>query len=146
METAFTRTATAPYPVWSVGVQLAMPLGENKLSKADWVAAQVRHKDALLAIQALEVAIANDVETSVGLLQSSVERWKLGGELVQREQQQLALERQRLTAGRSDLREVLMREERVLNARFALTEQQRAGAKPEVLVQARQGKFRDRRR
>ena len=139
METAFTRTAAAPYPAWSVGVQLAMPLGENKLSKADWVAAQVRHKDALLAIQALEVAIANDVETSVGLLQSSVERWKLGGEMVQREQQQLALERQRLAAGRSDFREVLMREERVLNARFALTEQQAACAKAEVLLQAAQG-------
>ncbi len=139
METAFSRSATAPYPSWSVGLQLAMPLGENKLSKADWVAAQVRQKDALLAIQALEVAIANDVETSVGLLQSAVERWKLGSELVQREQQQLALERQRLAAGRSDLREVLTREERVLNARFALTEQQAACAKAEVLLQAAQG-------
>ena len=138
-ESAFSRPATAAYVTWSVGVQLAMPLGENKQAKADLVAAQMRQKDALLAIQALEVSIANDVETSVGLLQSSVERWRLGREVAQREQQQLALELKRLASGRSDFREVLAREERVINARFAVTEQQVAYAKADTLLQAAQG-------
>ena len=136
---SFSRGLPVTSPTWSVGLQLSLPLGENQQAKADAVAAQVRQKDALLALQSLEVSIANDVETSVGLWQSSVLRWRLAGEMVQREQQQLALELKRLAAGRSDFREVLTREERVINARFAVTEQQAACARADALLQAAQG-------
>jgi outer membrane protein TolC len=136
---SFSRGLPTTSPTWSIGLQLTLPLGENQQAKADTVAAQVRQKDALLALQALEVSIANDVETSVGLWQSSLARWRLAGEMVQREQLQLALELKRLAAGRSDFREVLTREERVINARFAVTEQQAACAKADALLQAAQG-------
>ncbi len=136
---SFSRGLPVTSPTWSVGLQLSLPLGENQQAKADAVAAKVRQKDALLALQSLEVAIANDVETSVNLWHSSLARWRLAGEMVQREQQQLALELKRLAAGRSDFREVLTREERVINARFAVTEQQAACAKADALLQAAQG-------
>lgn len=136
---SFSRALSTPSPTWTVGLQLSLPLGENQQAKADAVVAEVRQKDALLALQGLEVSIANDVETSVGLWQSSVARWQLAGEMVQREQQQLALELKRLDAGRSDFREILTREERVINARFAVIEQQAACAKADALLQAAQG-------
>jgi outer membrane protein TolC len=136
---SFSRGLPVTFPTWTVGLQLSLPLGENQQAKADAVVAQVRQKDALLALQGLEVSIANDVETSVGLWQSSLARWQLAGEMVQREQQQLALELKRLDAGRSDFREVLTREERVINARFAVIEQQAACAKADALLQAAQG-------
>ena len=60
-------------------------------------------------------------------------------EAAEREQQQLELERKRLSAGRSGMREILFREERALNARFAVVEQQVAYARAEALLQAAQG-------
>ncbi len=142
--TAFSRPATAPFSSFSVGLQMSLPLGENKQARADLAAALVRQKDALLAIKALEVSIANDVETSAGLLQSSVQRWTLGRETLQREQQQLELEHKRLASGRSDFREILTREERVINARLGLIEQQVAYARAEALLQAAQGTLMER--
>ena len=127
------------FPTWSLGFQMNFPIGENRQAKADIVASRLRQEDALLSLHALEVAISNDIDTSVGLLSSAAERWKQMLEAAEREQQQLELERKRLSAGRSGMREILFREERALNARFAVVEQQVAYARAEALLQAAQG-------
>ena len=49
-----------------------------------------------------------------------------------------------LTAGRSDMREILLREERAINARLAVVEQQVAWSKADVLLEAAQGQLLDR--
>jgi hypothetical protein len=59
--------------------------------------------------------------------------------VAQREERQVMLERQKLEAGRADLREVLFREERAIDARMAVVEQQVAWSKADALVEAAQG-------
>jgi outer membrane protein TolC len=132
------------FPTWSLGVQLSMPLGENRQARADVQAAKLRKEDALLQLKALEVAIANDIDTGIGMLSSATERWSLWKDVAEREQRQLELERTRLTAGRSDMREILLREERAINARLAVVEQQVAWSKADILLEAAQGQLLDR--
>lgn len=136
---AYLYSSMRDFPTWSIGFQMNFPLGENRQAKADIVVARLRQEEALLSLHALEVAISNDIDTSVGLLASAAERWAQMREAAEREQQQLELERKRLSAGRSGMREILFREERALNARFAVVEQQVAYARAEALLQAAQG-------
>jgi hypothetical protein len=73
------------------------------------------------------------------LRDSAVERLSFLHEVAQREQKLLELERRRLSAGRSDMREILLREERALNAQLGVVEQRVALVKAETLLQAAQG-------
>ena len=141
---SFAYTRMNDYPSWTLGLQLSMPIGENRQAKADMQAAKLRKEDALLQLKGLEVAIANDIDTGIGMIVSATERWTLWREVAEREQRQLELERTRLTAGRSDMREILLREERAINARLAVVEQQVAWSKADVLLEAAQGLLLDR--
>lgn len=126
------------YPNWTLGLQLTFPL-ENRQAKADFAAASLRQKDALLALKALEVGITNDVDTSIKLRQSALERWGWWQASAAREAQHVSVEREKFRAGRSDIREVLLREERLINAQLAAIEQQASVVKAEALLQASQG-------
>jgi outer membrane protein TolC len=132
------------YPSWSLGLQVNVPLGMNKLAQADLQAALLRRDDAALALRAIEVQIANDIDTSLALRASVIERWQLWQQVAQREAQQLTAERSRFAAGRSDTRELLLRLERVINARLAVREQQAGYAKADTLLQAAQGSLMER--
>lgn len=127
------------YPNWSLGLQMQIPLGKNLQAKADIAAAALRREDALLAVKAAEVQIANEIDTSLGLRTSAAQRWQLAQQVEQRERQRFDLERRKLAAGRSDTREVLQRLERAINASLAVKEQQLAFAKADVLLRAAQG-------
>jgi len=141
---AFSYNRMNDYPSWTLGVQMTIPLGESRQARADIQAAKLRKEDALLQLKALEIAIANDIDTGIGMLDSATERWLLWREVAAREQRQLALERTRLSAGRSDMREILLREERAINSRLAVIEQHVAWCKAEVLLEAAQGVLLDR--
>jgi outer membrane protein TolC len=141
---AFSWNLMQDYPTWTFGVQAAMPLGENRQAKADVVAAQIRRDDALTQLRGLEVAISNDLDTSIRSMEGAAERWALWSDLALREARQLQAERARFNAGRSDMREILQREERVINARLGVTEQQVAWARADALVEAAQGTLLDR--
>ncbi len=136
---AYRWSTMSDYPTWSVGVQVQVPLGENKLGRADIAAAQLRRENALLALKALEVQIANDIDNSLSLLASAAERWTHWRDIARREQQQLEVERRRFAAGRSDMREILIREERTINSRLMVLEQQLAYAKAQVVLESAQG-------
>jgi outer membrane protein TolC len=136
---AFGWSAMSEYPTWSIGVQVQVPLGENKMGRADIAAASLRRENALLTLKALEVQIANDIDTSVNLLGSAVQRWSHWHDVARREQQQLEVERKRFASGRSDIREILAREERSINSRLMVLEQQAAYAKAQVVLESAQG-------
>jgi outer membrane protein len=136
---AYRWSTMSDYPTWSVGLQVQIPLGENKMGRADIAAASLRRENALLTLKALEVQIANDIDTSLNLLASAVERWIHWRDVARREQQQLDMERKRYTAGRSEMREILMREERTINSRLMLLEQQTAYAKAQIILESAQG-------
>lgn len=137
--TAFRWGTMSDYPTWSIGVQMQIPLGENKLGRADIEAAQFRRENALLALKALEVQIANDIDTSLQMLASAAERWSHWQDVARREQQQLEVERKRFAAGRSEVREILVREERTINSRLMVLEQQAAHARAQVILESAQG-------
>lgn len=135
--------ADMPSPTWSVGIQAQLPLGSNRQGKADIAAAQLRQQDAELKLRSLSLEVSNEVDTVFGLVRSAVQRHAQWAEIAQREQQALQLERQRLAAGRSGMREVLNREERALNAQLGWTEQQVAVAQAQVLLASVQGVLED---
>lgn len=137
--TAFGWGLMSEYPTWSAGVQMQIPLGENKLGRADVVAASLRRDNALLALKALEVQIANDIDTSLNMLGSAAERWSHWQDVARREQQQVEVERNRFAAGRSEVREILLREERSINSRLMALEQQAAYAKAQIVLESSQG-------
>jgi outer membrane protein TolC len=136
---AFDVDRNKDYATWNVGLQFSMPLFENRQARADTTVANLRKEDALLSLKALEVAIANDIDTSLGMLTSAAERWSMWQEVASREDRQIALERQRFQSGRSDTREMILREERGINAHLAVVEQQVAWLKASTLLQAAQG-------
>lgn len=138
---AFRAGTTADYPTWTLGLQMQIPLGKNLLGRADVDAAKLRRENVLLALKALEVQIANDIDTSLHLRNSATERWAHWQDVARREQQQLDLERKRFAAGRSEIREILIREERTVNSRLMVLEQQVAFAKAQVVLESAQGIF-----
>ncbi len=141
---ALTASNAVDYPTWSVGLQLSFPMGPNRQARADVEAAVVRREDALLALEALQVQIANDIDTSLSMLRSSAENWQLWKEVHEREKKQLEAERRKFSGGRSDTREVLLREERVINSLLSVREQQLAHARAQVMLQSAQGTLMDR--
>lgn len=137
--TAFSPETMRNYPTWSMGLQMQIPLGENRQGRADVAAANLRRENALLSIKALEVQIANDIDTSLNMLASAAERWMYWQDVARREQQQLDVEYKRFAAGRSEMREILMREEKTINSRLMAIEQQAAYAKAQIILESAQG-------
>ena len=138
-ESAYSQAFHTTYPRWSVGVQLEIPIGKNLEGQANLAATSIRRENAVLELKALEVQIGNDLHTSMNMMSSAARRWAQWQDVAQREQQQVEFERQRFAAGRSASREILMREERAVNARLSLVEQQAVYARARVVFESAQG-------
>ena len=136
---AFALNATKATPTWSVGLQMQVPLGANAQGEAGYAQAHARLNEARLSLQALELSIRNDISNSLRLVENVKQRWDHWRAVAARETNQLALERKRLENGRSDMRELLFKEERAMNARMSVVEQQASYAKALVLQQAAAG-------
>ena len=136
---AMSNSNTVKTPTWSVGLQFQTPLGSNREGEASYVQARARVEEAQLALDALKISIGNDIDSSVKLVQNVGQRWAHWAGVNKREQEQLTLERERLSNGRSDLRELLFKEERALNAQMSLVEQRVGYAKAQVLQHAAVG-------
>jgi outer membrane protein TolC len=134
---AFSRTND--FPSWSIGLQVSVPLGENRQAAADLRAARVRKEEALLGLKAVESALANDIDSSHMVIRSSIERHRLFAEIADREGRLAQALRQKLLAGRGDMRELLISEERVINSRTATQEQAVANAKGLALLALARG-------
>ena len=68
---AFNPDLFRSYPSWSVGLQLAMPLGENVQALADIQAARLRVEEAQRQLTALDAAIANDIATASTIMSAA---------------------------------------------------------------------------
>lgn len=127
------------FPNWSIGLQVLVPLGENRQAAADLRSALVRKQDALLGLKAVESSLANDIHTSHEVIRSSIERHRLFTEIANREARLADAVRLNVQVGRGDMRELLIIEERVINGRTAMQEQAVANAKGLVLRALAQG-------
>lgn len=130
---------TSDYPTWSIGLQISVPIGENRQAAADLWAARVRKEDALLGLKAVESALANDIDTSHAVIRSSIERHQLFAQIADREARLAQALRQKLQAGRGDMRELLISQERVINSRTAVQEQAVVNAKGLALLALARG-------
>ncbi|MEG3637889.1 TolC family protein [Magnetococcus sp. PR-3] len=126
-------------PSWTVGLSANLNLEGNREARADVLTARIRLDEAKLAIKGLEVSIANDIQTTLKALGHTKARWQKSLTVAEREAKRAKMEMNRFNAGRSDMRAVLRQQERVIDAKSLVTEQQVATMKAQTMFQAAQG-------
>ncbi len=131
------------FPSWKIGLQASIPLGGNRKASAELRSARMGKEKALLDLKGVETAIANDVDNSLAAIDSSYQRWQMYGQVLTTEERQLSTERRLLEAGRSDMRNVLAREEAMIRTRTALLEQSVAYARAKMSLAVAQGTLLD---
>lgn len=131
------------FPTWKVGIQAVIPLGGNRRAGAELRSARMGKEKALLDLKAVETAMANDIDNSLSALSTGYERWQMYRRVLDAEGRQLDTERRLLAAGRSDMRNVLSREEGLIRTRSAVLEQTVAFAKAKMALAVAQGTLLD---
>jgi outer membrane protein TolC len=104
------------HPTWSVGVELRIPLGGNKKAASEFEATRQRKRQALLEVKAVEVSLANTVDTAIRSLESAREQVQQQAGIVDMNRNLLKMEVQRFNAGKSNSRILLEREEKLNSA------------------------------
>lgn len=95
---------------WSVGVELRIPLGGGMKGRSELQAARHRKKQALLELKAVEVALADTIDTAVQNVYSAQEQAAHYRKVVDLNKRLLEVELARLDAGKSNSRLVLEKE------------------------------------
>jgi outer membrane protein TolC len=144
LQQSLTLNRTSDFPSWSIGLRMSMPLGENRQADADLRVAQLRRDDAGLGLNAIQSAISTDIASSHAIIRSSIDRYRLFAEIADRESRMADALRRKIKAGRAEMRELLVSEERVINARLAMQEQAVINAKGQALLALAQGKVLER--
>lgn len=102
------------YETWSVGVELRIPLGGDKKSRSELETTKERKRQALLELKAVEVALANAVETAIEGVRNGQEQVTHATSAVDINRRLLEAEQVKFAAGKSSSRTLLEREE-ILN-------------------------------
>jgi outer membrane protein TolC len=110
------------YYSWSVGLELRVPLFGDKKSASEVAQVKQRKRKALLEMKAIEVALANAVDTTIQNIQSATEQATYSGQVAGFNKRLLEIELVRLKAGKSNSRLVLEKEEDSRSAREAEVE------------------------
>ncbi len=105
------------HPTWSVGLEFRIPLGGDKKAASEFETTKQRKRQALLEIKAVEVALANAVDTALRNLDSAGEQVRQQAAITELNSQLLRTELQRFHAGKSNSRILLEREENLNAAR-----------------------------
>ncbi len=116
---AFDRVEEGDFPVWSVGVQMRIPLGGGFRARNEHAAARARLRQGVLALDSVAVQIHNEIEGSKRRVANHFEQVRRYHGVVQMRQELLNTEMERLDAGHSDTRKVLEAEEVLTEAREA---------------------------
>jgi outer membrane protein TolC len=138
-KSAFGSAHRADGPTWSVGVVFETTLGSDRAMQANLAAAKIRQQQAADEREALRLDIRQDVSSAAAMVHGAAARWELWRSALKREQDNLALERQRFESGRSDVRALLLAQERVINVELQVTEQRVAYARALALLSVTQG-------
>ena len=110
------------YETWSVGVELRIPLGGDKKARSELEATKQRKRQALLELKAVEVSLANAVDTAVQAVRSMKQQTGHFAGIAQMTRQLMEAEIARFEAGKSNSRLLLEREENLNKAREAYVE------------------------
>jgi outer membrane protein TolC len=110
------------YETWSVGMELRVPLGGDKKGRSELEATKQRKRQALLELKAVEVSLANAVDTSVRGVSNAWVQARHFADIVEMTRQLLDAEIARFEAGKSNSRILLEREENLNKAKEAYIE------------------------
>jgi outer membrane protein TolC len=98
------------YDTWSVGLELRIPLGGDRKSRSELGATRQLKRQALLELKAVEVALANTVDTAIRSVQNSLDQLKHYSDVVDFNKRLLDAEIARFKAGKSNSRLLLEKE------------------------------------
>jgi outer membrane protein TolC len=105
------------FPTWTVGVKLRIPFAADIKARSEMNAAKKRKKQALLELKAVEVALANQVDTAIQSVYSAREQVSQYARVVDFNKRLLEVEIARFKAGKSNSRLLLEKEEDLLRAK-----------------------------
>ncbi len=130
----------ATQPTWSVGLVFESKVGADRAMEANLAAAKIKEQQAADERDALRNDIREDVRSAVAMVKGAAARWELWRGALAREEKNLSLERRRFDSGRSDIRELLLAQERLINVDLQVTEQRVSYARARALLSLTQGK------
>ncbi len=107
------------FKTWSIGVELRIPLGGDMKGRSELKAGKQRKKQALLELKAVEVSLANAVDTAIRSVYSAVVQIRHYDSVVHFNEQLLEVEIARFEAGKSNSRLLLEKEEDLIRAKEA---------------------------
>jgi outer membrane protein TolC len=107
------------FETWSVGVEFRVPLGGDKKGRSELEATKQRKRQALLELKAVEVSLANAVDTAVQGVANAREQVRHYEGIAEMTRQLLEAEVARFEGGKSNSRILLEREENLNRAREA---------------------------
>jgi len=101
----------ADFDSWSIGLELRIPLRGGLEGKSQLEKVKLQKKQALLELKAIEVSLANSVDSAVQNVANAGEQVHYSFQVVDLEKRLLDVELLRLAAGKSNSRLVLDKEE-----------------------------------
>ncbi len=107
------------YPVWSVGLELRIPLG-NRLGANQLAAARLRRQQTVMGVNQIAIQIDNAIDNAIEKLQAAEEATRSYRVAVEVNQGILDTEMERLGVGKSDSRKVLEAEENLFESKVTL--------------------------
>jgi outer membrane protein TolC len=123
-----------------VGLVFESKVGADRAMEANLAAAKIKEQQAADERDALRNDIREDVRSAVAMVKGAAARWELWRGALAREEKNLSLERRRFDSGRSDIRELLLAQERLINVDLQVTEQRVSYARARALLSLTQGK------
>jgi outer membrane protein TolC len=107
------------YHSWSVGVEFRVPIFGDWKGTSEVAQVKQRKRKAILEMKAIEVALANAVDTTIQNIESATEQAKHSASVAKFNERLLEIELVRLKAGKSNSRMVLEKEEDFRSAKEA---------------------------
>jgi outer membrane protein TolC len=105
------------YETWFIGFELRIPLGGDRKSQSELEATRQRKRQALLEFKAVEVSLANAVDTVIKSVYNSRDQVRQLADMTDMNRRLLEAETARFKAGKSNSRDLLQREEELNKAR-----------------------------
>ncbi len=118
-EGAWDKMEDDDYYSWSVGLEFRVPLFGDQKSSSEMAQVKQRKRKALLEMKAIEVALANAVNTTIRNIRSATEQATYSAQVAEFNRRLLEIELVRLKAGKSNSRMVLEKEEDFRSAKEA---------------------------
>jgi outer membrane protein TolC len=108
---------TRNWPVWSIGVELRIPITGGIKGRNEFEAAKLRKREALLGLKSAEVEIANSLDTAIRRIANTRESVTNYQTVVEYDQRLLQTEISRLDVGKTEIRKVFEAEELLSDSR-----------------------------